>query len=105
MTEKHEKDIALRDGTTIHVRPLVSADQQRLIEFWGRVSEEARRLGFVRPLVMGPREARRFFSYGPERVRALVATLGHGDRERIVGIARYKRHEGEGRSAELGALV
>ena len=37
-----ESDIALRDGSTVHVRPVRAEDVERIERFLGNLSDEAR---------------------------------------------------------------
>ena len=80
-----EADIALRDGSTVHVRPIRPDDEQRLLDLLTSLSPDARTLRFFsagrRPRRARPRRQ-------PGRLRpvvGLVATTGPD--ERIVGHA------------------
>lgn len=99
--EQREADVALRDGSTVRVRPVRSEDRPALRTFLGELSDESR--------------AFRFFSMGTNLDRAadwasevdydtrygLVAL--RGTEQRVVGNASYVS-EGEGR-AEVAFAV
>ncbi len=82
-------DVVLRDGSTLHVRPVRSDDEQRLLAFLRSLSEQSRVLRFFSPTSdtvlaqMAKREARVDYA----RRYGLVATKG--SEEQIVGHALY----------------
>jgi acetyl coenzyme A synthetase (ADP forming)-like protein len=105
MDRPGEHDIVLRDGMTIHVRPIRPDDDERLLAFWRGLSPESRRRRFVEPFDLDEGNVRGFVELDEERAEALVGTLGRGADERIVGLARYERHPDDPRAAEFGVAV
>jgi len=83
-------EVVLRDGGSIHVRAVRPDDKQRLVEHFQRLSQRSvyyRFFGVKKRLT--DQELARFTE--PDFVRhvGLVATLGIGDDEHIVGVGRY----------------
>jgi RimJ/RimL family protein N-acetyltransferase len=91
------KQIALRDGTSVTLRPLVPADEVALLEFFGRLSPEDRQ--FLRDDVMQP-ETVRVWCREPDYDRVLPILAEQEGR--IIGDATlhrrpsgWMRHVGE----------
>jgi acetate---CoA ligase (ADP-forming) len=87
--------VTLRSGSTVHIRPIGSSDEEALAGFFDGLSEEARALRFFSS---GSREsirreaARQTAVEGDGRV-GLVATAGGG--ERIIAHATYSLTRGD----------
>lgn len=81
-----EADVVLRDGSTVHVRPVRSEDQPAVLQFLRGLSSESRALRFFSGGVDLEAEARRMVQVDYEKVYALVATVGEGG---VVGHATY----------------
>ena len=45
-----EADVLLRDGRTAHIRPIRSDDEQLMVEFYSRVSDESKYYRFFSPM-------------------------------------------------------
>jgi acetyl coenzyme A synthetase (ADP forming)-like protein len=80
-------DVALRDGSTVRVRPVRASDEHELRELLDRLSDESRWLRFFSAGVDLDRKARWAASEGAGHGYGVVATLGSP--ERIVGHAAY----------------
>jgi acyl-CoA synthetase (NDP forming)/RimJ/RimL family protein N-acetyltransferase len=93
--------VALRDGSTVSLRPVRPDDVGRLERFLRGLDPEAARLRFFSAGADLRRAAETFAAPDP-RVRGLVAVLGEDDR--IVGHAEYAR-EGPRPSAEVAFEV
>ena len=102
---EHEFDHVLKDGSTVHIRRIRPDDKERLLGMWDRTSAESRRLRFHGPFHMDESNVHRFTDLDPELQYAVVATRGRGDRERIVGVARYERDPDQLDHAEFAALI
>ena len=88
-----EADVALRDGSTVHVRPVRAADRDDLLEFLRSLSPESRRLRFFSPGA-NLSSAADWASEVDYRDRyGLLATGGR--HHRIVGHAVYARTDGD----------
>lgn len=78
--------VALRDGTTVQVRPIEPTDASALMAFHEGLSLESTRLRFFTPHpFLGAREVERFTSVDHDRREALVAIAD----DAIVAVARY----------------
>ena len=102
---EHTFDHVLKDGTTVHVRPIRADDGQRLLGMWGRTSAESRRLRFHGSFNLDEHNVKRFIDLDPALQFAVVATRGRGEHERIVAVARYERDPDQLDHAEFAALV
>jgi len=85
--------LELRDGTKVHVRPIVPEDEQLLIDAVAAMSERTVYFRFFSPLKRLPDAlAHRLAVVDYNDRFALVATTRkHDGKERIVGVARYDR--------------
>lgn len=96
---------AARDGTPITVRPLRASDEQREIAFIESLSERTRYFRMFTPLkYLSPQLLSQFMNVDYDRRMALVATVGAGDQERFVAVARYGSTDRQ-EQAELGVTV
>jgi acetate---CoA ligase (ADP-forming) len=102
---EHEFDHVLKDGSTVHIRRIRPDDKQRLLGMWARTSAESRRLRFHGPFHMDETNVHRFTDLDPKLQYAVVATRGRGERERIIGVARYERDPDRLEHAEFAALI
>jgi acetyl coenzyme A synthetase (ADP forming)-like protein len=82
-------DIALRDGSTVHVRPIRPDDEGRLLDLLTSLSPDARTLRFFSAGVDLAARARRDSHVDYSASYGLVATTGPD--EHIVGHASYAR--------------
>ncbi len=95
-----EADVLLRDGRVAQLRPIVPADSDEFIAFYGRVSEESKYFRFFAPYpTLSPRDVRRFTVVDHERRVAFVMTL-HGQ---IIAVGRYDATSDD--EAEVAFLV
>lgn len=88
-----ESDIALRDGSTVHVRPIRPDDEPRLLELLESLSMDARALRFFSAGVDLKAAAHRDSIVDYDDRFGLVATTGTDPR--IVGHALYSREGAE----------
>ena len=102
---EHEFDHVLKDGTSVHIRPIRPDDKERMLGMWARTSAESRRLRFHGSFNMDEDNVGRFTDLDPSLQYAVVATRGRGDHERIVGVSRYERDPDQPDHAEFAALV
>lgn len=94
-----------RDGTPITIRPLRKDDERREIEFILSLSEQSRYFRMFTPLrYLSPQMLQQFMDVDYQHRMALVATVGAGDEERFVGVARYSPTDVPGQ-VELGVTV
>ncbi|UYG16483.1 GNAT family N-acetyltransferase [Brachybacterium huguangmaarense] len=85
-----EADIALRDGTAAHLRPILPSDAQALQRFHMAQSEQSRYFRFFAPMPeLSPRDLERFTVVDHRDREALIVL--HGDE--IIAVGRYDRVE------------
>lgn len=83
-----EADIALRDGTAAHLRPILPTDADALQAFHVAQSEQSRYLRFFAPLPeLSPRDLERFTVVDHRDRVALVVLQG----DAIIAVGRYDR--------------
>jgi acetyltransferase len=78
------------DGTAYHIRPITPADADREREFIVGLSPASRHARFMHAMREPSADlVHRLVDLDGVRNRALVAVIGRGDQERIIGVARY----------------
>jgi acetyltransferase len=83
-----ESDLALRDGRTVHLRPVQPGDEAEILQAFWRLSEDARYLRFMRVVREPDRERlRSVIASFPEAGIGIVATTPAADGIDIVGSA------------------
>jgi acetyltransferase len=88
-----------------HIRPITPADRERERDFIARMSPESRYLRFMHPLrEVSEKQLDEFVTVDGRRTMALIATVGAGDEERIIGVARYAADQG-GDECEFAVAV
>lgn len=87
-TEMAESDITLRDGRTVHLRPMRPSDEVEILQAFDRMSGHARYMRFMR-VVRAPNvgRLRAVLASFPARGIGLVATVAAADGYDIVGSA------------------
>jgi acyl-CoA synthetase (NDP forming)/RimJ/RimL family protein N-acetyltransferase len=96
-----EADVVLADGGTVHLRPIVPDDADRISAFHSRLSERTRYFRYFGAYPrIPPRDLERFTKVDHHDRVALIAMLG----DDIVGVGRYERLGG-GESAEVAFVV
>ncbi|MGP9539669.1 bifunctional acetate--CoA ligase family protein/GNAT family N-acetyltransferase [Brachybacterium sp. AOP43-C2-M15] len=85
-----EADIALRDGSAAHLRPILPTDADALQDFHQRQSEHSRYLRFFAPMPrLSPRDLERFTHVDHSDRVAFVVLAG----AEIIAVGRYDRTE------------
>jgi len=83
-----EVDITLRDGRSVHVRALRSADEAEILQAFERMSDAARYMRFMRVVrEPDPQRLRAVLTSFPEAGIGIVATVPAADGIDIVGSA------------------
>jgi RimJ/RimL family protein N-acetyltransferase len=99
-----ERDVPLRDGGSVHLRPIRPDDTARLQASFSRLSRDSIFFRFFSPLpVLTDERAAYFTTVDYDRRLAIVAVERDGEDERIIGVVRYDRSDDE--TAELGLIV
>jgi len=83
-------DITLRDGRAVHIRAMRSTDEAELVQAFGRMSDDARYMRFMR-FVREPNleRVRKALASFPEGGIGIVATVPAADGIDIAGSATY----------------
>lgn len=99
---EYELDVVLRDGETVQVRPIISADGGLLIDFFERLGPESRYFRFFRVKQdLNPEEVKFFTSVDYATRMALIVL----DDDRMVAVGRYDIDESDPASAEVAFAV
>jgi RimJ/RimL family protein N-acetyltransferase len=104
-----ERDVPLRDGGSVHLRPIRPDDAPRLQAFHGRLSRDSIFMRFFSPLpVLTDERAAYFAIIDYDRRLAIVAIERAGEDQLIVGVVRYDRIDVKSAAddrAELALIV
>ncbi len=92
IVDKYKTAVILKDGTTLHLRPVLPGDEQRIEDLFARLSSHSLYLRFHHVLRhMSQEEAKRFCNVDYENDFALAATLGEETEEKIIGLGHFYR--------------
>ena len=87
--QRWEADVALADGGTVHVRPILPSDGEAMARFHERQSPESIYFRFFSPRPrLSEADIERFTTIDHRDRMAFVGLLG----DELIGIARYDRH-------------
>jgi GNAT superfamily N-acetyltransferase len=96
----------LRDGTPLAIRSVRSDDRDRMREAYGRLSPEAIYLRLFAPKKeLTESDLTRLIEVDFDREVALVATIGAGTQESVIGGGRYVSANNDRRAAEVAFTV
>ena len=100
------RDLLLRDGAMLRLRPLRPEDREKLKGLVARCSPESIRFRFLHPVKELTNETLNYLvNVDNARRVALVVTEGEAEQERIVAVGRYFSQEHNPDSAEVSFLV
>lgn len=100
-----ERDITLKDGTHLHLRPIRPEDAPRLMEFYDRLSRHTAYQRFFTVMKRLPPDwARLLATVDYQRRLALVAESGPASAPELVAVARYEP-AGDADTAEVAFVV
>jgi len=86
-TAPGEADVTLRDGGTVHVRPVRPSDEQAMFEFYRALSPDSRAMRFM--AVLGDARLAQLAKAHTREQEGTVGILATGDGGAIVGHAMY----------------
>jgi acetyl coenzyme A synthetase (ADP forming)-like protein len=98
---QYESDVVLRDGSTLHLRPIRPEDRDGLLGLYDRLSPESRRFRFFAATSGSEREVSRLLQADREHDCVLVAEAGG----RISGVAVYFREPPAPDRAEVAFAI
>lgn len=96
-------DVALRDGSTIRIRPALPDDLDELIELFRRMSDRSRRFRFHGVVQVTPGNVRPFVDLDYKDTFGLVAETAAGGEPRLVALASYVRTDAD--RAEVAVAI
>jgi acetyltransferase len=100
-----ERDITLRDGMRLHVRPIRASDAPRLIEHYARLGAHSAYQRFFTVMKRLPPDWARIHADVDYRRRlALIAERGPADAAELIAVARYEPTDRED-TAEVAFVV
>lgn len=99
-----------RSGRAVCLRHLEASDDALLVELYGRLSPETRRLRFMTvphdvPAELLWREAHRLSDLDPCLAAAIVATIHEDGQERAVAVCRLARDADDSHTAEMAIVI
>lgn len=105
MGREKSQDVVLRDGTTVRIRGALPEDAARIVAMWRRTSPLSQGGWTEQSFPLDAARGAALVDASEPNQRVLVATLGSGDQEEVVSIARYERAAEDETRAALDALV
>jgi acetate---CoA ligase (ADP-forming) len=99
--DAYATDAVIRDGRTVHIRPIRPEDEEALWEMWQRLTPETIRLRFFGPRRLEREEVSSFTDLDMKDRFALIAETGG----RLVGVSRFDRLDEDPATAEFAVLV
>ncbi len=99
------KQITLRDGTPLTIRPIRPADMDIEKEFVRKLSDYSRYYRFMQPIrELSPAMLEHFTHPDYDQEMALIALSVSDDKEEEVGVARYVKYP-DGRQCEFALAI
>jgi len=100
-----QRVVALRDGTSVLIRPILASDAELEREFIEGLSHESRRLRFLGEVKsLSPEAIQAFVNVDQQRDVALVALIADGAHKREIGVCRYNARS-DGVTCECAVAV
>ncbi len=89
---RYSTAVVLTDGSALRLRAITCDDQDRLLDFFNRLSRHTVYLRFHHLLArLSREEAHRLCNVDYVNSFALVGTIGEGEQEKIIAVGRYYR--------------
>ncbi|MFA5399610.1 MAG: GNAT family N-acetyltransferase [Dehalococcoidia bacterium] len=103
--DRFNRTVALKDGSVLHLRPIMPDDENRLMAFFLRLSGRTIYLRYHHVLTdLSREEAHQYSNIDYDNTFAVVGIQGEGDNESIIGVGRYWRLSQPNR-AEIAFIV
>ncbi len=103
--KRYRSAVILRDGSTLHLRPIQLEDEERMLALFYRLSRHTVYLRFHGVINQMSREqVKHFCTVDYDNSFALVATLGEDAEEKIIAVGRYHQLPRQD-SAEIAFVV
>ncbi len=102
---EYEREVTLKDGTRVRIRPVLPEDESRLVTLYGRLSPHAAYQRFFTVMKRLPPDwAHSFANVDYRRRMALVAERDLDWRPELIGVARFEPSD-EADTAEVAMVV
>ncbi len=89
---EYESDVLLKDGSTVHLRPIRPDDDEAMIALFSRFSQRTVYFRFHHMIArMTKEEVQRYTHVDYDNTFALVATLGEPPEQNLIAVGRYAR--------------
>ncbi len=90
--DRFNRTVALKDGSVLHLRPIMPDDEDRLMSFFLRLSRRTIYLRYHHVLAnLSREEAHQYSIIDYDNTFAVVGIQGEGAEESIIGVGRYWR--------------
>ena len=90
--DRFNRTVALKDGSVLHLRPIMPDDEDRLMSFFLRLSGRTIYLRYHHVLTdLSREEAHQYSNIDYNNTFAVVGIQGEGTKESIIGVGRYWR--------------
>lgn len=101
-----DREVTLKDGAQLRIRPILPDDETRLVTLYGRLSRQTAYQRFFTVMKRLPADwVHHFANVDYRRRMALVAEVDWDWRPELVGVARYDASEEEGDTAEVAIVI
>jgi len=101
---RFDRDVALRDGTHAHMRPIRSDDAPRLVALYDHLSRDTRYHRFFSVMQRLPPDWARFLATVDYRARLALVVESPDDADTLIAVARYESTAESG-TAEVAFVV
>ena len=103
---KYKKEITLKDGTKVLLRPIKPEDEKQWLEMFQSFSQETVRFRFFRIIKDTPHEMRtRYCNIDYDREIGIVAEIEEEGKKRFIGVTRIILEPGKSSTAEFALVV
>jgi acetyltransferase len=103
--ETFDRELTLKDGARVRIRPIIAEDETRLVTLYGRLSRHTAYQRFFTVMKRLPSDWAHYLAHVDYRRRmALVAECALEWRPELVGVARYEAPDAE-EAAEVAIVI
>lgn len=101
-----DREVTLKDGARVRIRPILPEDETRLVTLYGRLSQHTAYQRFFTVMKQLPPDWASYFARVDYRRRmALVAERDWDWRPELIGVARYEASDEEEDAAEVAIVI
>ena len=99
-----DREINLRDGTRLHVRPIRPDDEPRLVDLYARLSQDTRYQRFFGVMQRLPPDWAHFLA-NVDHKRRFALVVEHPSDQALIAVGRYESSGDDPGVAELAVVV